>query len=386
MNRLLARISYGCAMLPVIALAQAIPPNPVLLPTTTPVNDSTANVGTLPPRGLALYLTGKVAVQDGGELPLDVVILRVCGSNRLSLGYADRKGNFSVRAAGHSLASIADASEDQRGGTGSLPSAAREQGGSDLMGCALQAMATGYRSGAIDISSQRTSDNSNVGTLILRRTGNAGGIVSETMLTAPKPALKSYQRGMDALRKNDDALALKEFQKAVELHPVFANAWYQLGHFYLDVNETEARADLDKAMAADPHFALPYTDAAILAYRARQWDRVIELTDRGIHLESSGFPALYYFNAAAQFNERNLPEAEKRARETLKLDVDRSLPKTQQLLSYILAARGDFAGAVEQMRAYIALGLSPADAETAGKELTQLQARADAVARTTSHP
>ncbi len=384
MKCFIAVLSFGFMLLPGSALAQhGIPPNPVLLPTTSPVSTTTlSGSGSSPQVSTGMYLSGKVTVQDGGELPLNVVIERVCGSNRRALGYADKKGVFNVKVSGHSLASMVDASEDQRGALGKPPSAAREQGGTDLLGCVLQASSSGFRSGTIDIGSQRLLDNPNVGTLILSRLGGAsGGVVSETMLTAPKSAVKAYDRGMEALRKDDVPSAIKDFQKAVDLHPRFASAWYELGHFYMDVNASEAQIDLTKALNADPKFVMPYVDLAILAYRQRNWDGTIDISNRGIRLDANSFPQLYYFNAAAQFNKRNLEQAEKRARDTMRVDVDHTLPKAQQLLSYVLAAQGDFTGAVDQMRAYIAGGLEPEDAEKARKELAQLEVRANSSAR-----
>ncbi len=327
-------------------------------------------------------MEGKVVVQDGGEVPLNVVIEKVCGSRRTALGYADHKGSFSVKLSGNNLASLVDASDDSRTQLGNPPSAAREQGGANLMGCELQAVTAGYRSASINVGSQRLMDNPNVGTLIIRRIATGSGtMVSQTMLAAPKNALKAYEHGMDDLRKGNLAAAEKDFQKAVALHPTFANAWYELGHLSLLQQGVSARADLDKALAADAKYLPPYTDLAILAYREKNWEETIKVTDQGLRLDSSGSPELYYYNAAAQFNLRNLSQAEKKARDAVRVDYTHSVPRAPQLLSYILASKGDYAGSVEQMRAYLASGLDPAEAERSRKQLGALQAKADEVAK-----
>lgn len=351
--------------------------SPIFLPTTKPTTNNPNDSGS-PSAAAGMYVDGKVVVQDGGELPLNVVIEKVCGSRRVALGYADHKGSFSVRLSGNSLASLVDASDDSRSTVGNAPSAARQQGGTNLLGCEIQAVYPGYRSAAINIGSQRLMDNPNIGTVVIRRIATGSGtMVSQTLLAAPKNAVKAYDQGMDSLRKGNLPVASKEFEKAVGIHPSFANAWYELGHLNMGGNAEVARADLQKAVAADAKYLPPYSDLALLAYRDKNWDETIKITGQGLHLDSSGSPELYYYNAAAQFNLKNYDEAEKKAREAIRVDSARTLPRAPQLLSFILAAKGDFAGAAEQMRAYLASGLAPAEADRARRQLTALQSKAD---------
>jgi tetratricopeptide (TPR) repeat protein len=355
--------------------------NPSVVTTTKPNPNNTAdNTST---SGMAsMYIDGKVAVQDGSELPLNVVIEKICGSRRSALGYVDRKGNFSVQLAGSSLASLVDASDNSRDSLNGNIAPAKTQGGSPLMGCEIQAVYPGYRSPSIDIGSQRLMDNPNIGTLIIRRIATGEGTtVSQTMLTAPKGAVKAYEQGMESVRKGDLASAVRNFEKAVALHPTFANAWYELGHLSLARSPETARADFEKALAADSKYLPPYSDLALLAYHAKNWQETVKITDRGLRLDSSGTPDLYYYNAAAQYNQKNLDEAEKKAREAIKVDFSHSIPKAPQLLSFILAAKSDYAGAVEQMQVYLGSGLGPQEAERSRRQLAVFQSKADETAK-----
>ena len=355
--------------------------SPLNIPSSKPSTNNPLDSGGTT-AGAGMYVDGKVMVQDGGELPLNVVIQKVCGSRHSDLGYADRKGYFSVRLNGNNLASLVDASDDSRTTPGSAPSASRQQGGINLLGCTIEAVYPGYRSASINIGSQRLMDNPNIGTLIIRRIATGSGtMVSQTLLTAPKNAAKAYEQGMDSLRKGNLAAASKDFEKAVGLHPSFANAWYELGHLNMSGPSDIARADLTKAVVADSKYVPPYIDLAIIAYRDKNWQETVKVTDQALHLDSSGSPELYYYNAAAQFNLRNMDEAERKAREAIRVDSARSLPRLPQLLSFILASKGDYVGAAEQMSAYIASGLGPEEAERARKQLAALRSKAEETAK-----
>lgn len=328
-----------------------------------------------------IYVTGKVMVEDGGELPTNVVIQKLCGSQRQSLGYADPKGNFSVKVTGRSAASLLDASDDTVNSRAPL-SNSQQIGTSPLSGCEIQAYSAGYRSQSINIGSQRTLDNPNIGVIIMKRIGgNASGTsISETMRTAPKNAVKAYEHGLEAIRKGKPEVAEQDFDKAVELHPQFANAWYQLGHMQMLGDTKLAQADLEKALSADPKYMPPYADLALLSYSSHRWQETISITDRALRLDSSSFPQLYYFSGVANFNLKNLTEAEKRAREGIKADVEHTVPRNLQLLSYVLAGKGDYTGAAEQMRVYIASAPSADEATRGRKDLARLESKINEMA------
>ncbi len=341
-------------------------------------NPSAPSVVTSPnPNQSQIYVSGKVMVEDGSELPANVVIQKTCGSRKTSLGYADPKGNFSVKVTGQSSASVLDASDDSVN-THTLPGGGQQQAGTNILsGCEISAYSAGYRSQSVNIGTQRALDNPDIGVIVLKRVGTsgAGTSISETMRTAPKNAVKAYDQGLEAIRKGKLDVAERSFEKAVELHPQFANAWYQLGHLQLTNDPKLAQGDLEKAIASDPKFLPPYADLALLSFSGRRWQETINITDRALRLDASAFPQLYYLSGVANFNLKNLDEAEKRAREAIKVDVDHSVKRSVQLLGYVLAGKGDYAGAAEQMRVYIASGPSADDTARAQKDLAKLEAK-----------
>jgi tetratricopeptide (TPR) repeat protein len=329
------------------------------------------------PSRAGVYINGRVAMQDGGDVPMDVVIEKICNSHPIALGYADRKGNFSVSLDGQTgtTAGFSDASYDSRQGGGTNSGVSADSVRQSLQGCEIRASYQGYHSESVNIGYQHALDNPDVGVLILHRNGAAAGnTISATTLNAPKNALRAYENGLTALHKGNSDEAEKHFQKAVALHPTFATAWYELGHLVLPRDPVSARSDLEKALNADPKYVLPYVDLSLLASHRHDWEEALNISDRALHLDSNTFPELFYVNAAAHFNLKQFDDAEKRDREAIRLDLQHHVPKATQLLGYILAVKGDLRGATDQMRAYLATGPSQGDADVTRADLAKLEA------------
>ena len=68
----------------------------------------------------------------------------------------------------------------------------------------LRARLAGYRSQTISLANRRPMDPPDVGTILLHRLGaSEGSTISAVSLRAPKDAKKAYDKGLDALKKND---------------------------------------------------------------------------------------------------------------------------------------------------------------------------------------
>lgn len=200
---------------------------------------------------------------------------------------------------------------------------------------------------------------------VLKRVGdNEGSTVSMTALKAPEPAKKAFGKGVAAMTDEKWAAAQKNFERAVELYPEYAAAWSDLGEV-LDrqSHPTEARAAWEKAVAADPGYIKPYVQLARLALNERRMEDTVKITERAIALNPVEFPAIYFFDAAANYNLKHVDLAEKSARRAIELDVNHEIPRVQLLLGTLLAIKGDRLGAVQHMRKY--LELSPHADDTA---------------------
>jgi tetratricopeptide (TPR) repeat protein len=179
---------------------------------------------------------------------------------------------------------------------------------------------------------------------------------------------------LELLKKSKTGDALANFEKAVEVYPHYAAAWYEIGRIELAAGDNAAaRHALEEAVKADPKFVLPYLDLSTVELRAKQWQALANLTDKVIQLDSFDYPQAYYYNAAANYYLKNLEKAEKSAHEADRLDTHHEIPKNLHLLGVLLAQRQEYAAAAEKFRAYLQLAPEADDAATVRKQLAQAE-------------
>jgi tetratricopeptide (TPR) repeat protein len=335
-----------------------------------------------------IFLSGKVMMSDGSPVPDGIVIERMCGGNVRPEGYVDSKGRFSFQL-GQNMGVFADASTGSFGdpmgssrmGGGSSMGNTGAMGGTrgvserDLTNCELRANLAGYRSDVVQLAGRRFMDNPEVGTIILHRLANVEGLtISATTAMAPKDAKKAFDKGREAAKKNKTAEAVKDFEKAVELYPRYAVAWYNLGLVKEQQKDGEsARKAYQQALAADSRYVNPYMQLAQISAAENKWQDVADTTDRVLKLNPYDFPRAYFLNAAANFNLKKYDAAERSAREALKNDASNQVPRIHHLLGLVLAQKRDYAGAIPEIQAYLKAVPFAADADTVKKQLTELQ-------------
>ncbi|MCC7175667.1 MAG: tetratricopeptide repeat protein [Bryobacterales bacterium] len=341
-----------------------------------------------------IYLSGKVVLEDGTPPPEPAVIERVCNGIVRPEGYTDSKGRFSIQL-GQNTQYIADASwggDASYAGMGSAGRDASSMGGfgnnpgiseRDLMGCELRASLAGYLSDRLPLAGRRALDNPNVGIIVIRRFGNVEGTtISATSLAAPNNARKAYDKGIDARKKEKWADARKQFDLAVKAYPRYAAAWYELGFAAEKMGDLEAaRQAYAQALDSDGKFVKPYLQLAGMSARGQNWEELAQTTSQVLRLDPYNYPQIYYFNAVAQLNLRHVDEAEKSARQAVKMDKQNQFPGANHVLGVILAAKGEMAEAAGYLKAYLKLAPAAPDAEVARKRLATIEAAAaDAVA------
>ena len=356
--------------------------------TTTPTTPGTNSPSTADLGSRAMYLSGRVQMDDGTPPPQSVTIERVCGGYRKAEAYTDSKGRFSFQF-GQEQGITEDASYDGFNPSGPNAGAPRSTSpagtntrpatgalsGNRLSGCEIAAVLAGYRSDSVSLSGRRTLDNPDVGTIVLHRLANVeGSSISVTTLQAPKDARKAYDRAREALRKDKTADAQKDLEKATSLYPQFAAAWYDLGVLQEKSNNAaEARKCYSQAIAADPKFVSPYLPLAVLSGGDKNWQEMADTTSRLIKLDPVDFPEAYYYNAAANYNLSKIDVAEASAREALKLDTAHRFPKVEHILGLILYQKNDYAGAAEQMRKYLIDAPNAPDVQQVKTQLAELE-------------
>jgi len=334
-----------------------------------------------------------VLLEDGTPPTESVVIERVCSGSPHSEGYTDSRGYFSIQLGGRNSGVLHDASEDMTGFSGASRGGASDPFGGGGFGqtggmrsggmgadnrfidCELRARLVGFRSQTVSLANRRPMDPPDVGTILLHRlTPTEGTTISASSLAAPKDAKKAYDKGLDALKKKKTEDAVKNFEKAVEIYPKYAAAWFELGRFHGARGDAAmARGDFQEALKADPKFVSPYMELAVMEWKAEKWQDVADLTEKVVKLDSFDYPQAYFLNALSNYYLKNFDVAEKSAREAVRLDTRKQYLTTIRLLGVILAQKEDYTGATEQLKSYLQLAPQASNAAVVRNQLTQLE-------------
>src|SRR5580700_2234504 len=336
-------------------------PGTLGVPGSTGTNNSRTTTGVAQP----IYLTGRVALDDGSELPGPVTIERVCNGATHTEGYTDMKGTFGIQF-GNEAGVFQDATDSPsrssmsgmgpgmgNGSSGGLGSSGggSGMGGSQermLMNCELRAKLPGFRSQSIMLAGRRPMDNPDLGTILMHREApGEGSTVSATTLNAPKAARKAFDKGLELLKKNKPADAREEFEKAVQIDQAYAAAWCELGKLQVEFGDADmARGSFRVAMKSDPKYVNPYLELSMLSLNDKKWQETADLTDQVLKLDPFDYPQAYLFNAAAKYNMQQVDAAEKSLKEAERLDARHQYPEVAHLYGAILQYKKDYAGAV----------------------------------------
>lgn len=308
-------------------------------------------------------LLGKLAV-EGEPLPWEPLLVTVtCAGKVVYTTQSDAKGNFGIVSV-------------------TLPGALGKQGDSQRQmethfeGCLVQAAIPGFRSTVVTVTQSNLRDQPDIGTLMISRIGRGSATtLSRTTETAPANAVKSFEKARDAMLQHDPEGAEHELEKAVHEDPNFAEAWLQLGKLQEPSDPQAARASFSKALAADPEFVLPYEQLAVLAAQTINWQEVLNNTNHVAQLYPEGTPQSWYLNALANFQLGKRDIAQASALKSLALDPRHTVLNTEQLLAVILAAKGDFAGALDHLRSSLKYMPPGPNADLLKQQIAQLQRR-----------
>jgi outer membrane protein assembly factor BamD (BamD/ComL family) len=381
---------------PAPAPSPAPGPGPGRPPTNGPGNDPAIGMDPSVRRGQlgderVMYLNGQIKTTDGSAVPFDVMVERICNERVRQQVYAGPQGAFSMQM-GSKADVIADATADvdlRDMGNANDPSLGIPR--RLLQNCELRASAPGFRPRVLMLMDLTvTAGTVDVGTMVVERaTKVEGATLNVAAYRAPKEARKAYEKGMSAARNGKLTDAQKNLEKAVEIYPKYASAWYELGVVRQKGNEKDgARAAYTQAAEIDRKFLAPYVLLAEMAYTAKDWPEVLRLTEHIIELDPlnhanvTGYVVdldpvnsaeAYFYNAVANYQLGRVDQAEKSALKAEHVDLLTKFPQMHLLLAEIFSDKGNYGGAIAEIETYIELVPGTKDAEVLRERMAKLE-------------
>jgi len=141
----------------------------------------------------------------------------------------------------------------------------------------IRASRQGYEAGEVQIdlsNSDRTLQSVEIALMPRKYEGSGApqGIVSADVLKIPENARREFERGSRLLNeKKDFNRSIAAFQRAIELYPGYADAYFLMGTAQLQSNAaSDAEGSLRKAIALNAHMTAPYYPLALLLFGQRR--------------------------------------------------------------------------------------------------------------------
>jgi tetratricopeptide (TPR) repeat protein len=329
-----------------------------------------------------IMISGRVMLEDGTPPTESVALETLCATARRTEGHTGPDGYFSLQL-GARNGVIQDASEDrstpwfQNRPSFAPTSMGRSAGATNrYASCEFLARLPGYRSQSITLSGRRFLDNPDIGVILLHRIhpGEGSPTVSAISLAAPKDARRSYEKALDAFKHAKWDEEQRNLERAVEIYPRYADAWFELGMLQARQGKPDmARAYFRQAIQADPKYVQPYLQMALLELSTAHWKQLLEVGTKLVTLDPFGYPQVYFFNALAAYTLNDFETAEKNARTAEKLDTPHAIPQASYLLGMILARRKDYAGAADRLKAYLAYAGDAKDATKVRAQIAEFE-------------
>jgi tetratricopeptide (TPR) repeat protein len=304
-------------------------------------------------------LLGKVRVEGQPLLWEPILVSIICQEKAVNTTRTDPKGNFAFTTVRGVINAQADVQREMK---------------IYYEGCKVEASLTGFHSDALTITERNLREEPELGTIWLHSNGRAIGAALSIMSGAvPKKAEKLFEAAHAAMLEQNPERAQSDLEKAVRVHPEFAEAWFQLGKLQMTSGAQSARESFSKALAADPQFILPYEGLAQLAVLEEKWPEVLANTSHALQLEPSGTPRIWYFDALANYQAAKLDAARAGPVKSLAMDPGHQIPNTEQLLAVILARQGDYEGALQHLRNCLAYVTTGPNVEFLKQQIGQLE-------------
>ena len=119
----------------------------------------------------------------------------------------------------------------------------------------------------------------------------------------PNDAKAYYNRGNIYSEQKKWDLALADYNKSIQSNPNNARAYYNRGNFYSEQKKWDlALADYDKAIETNPKYVTAYNNRGIVYYKQRKWDLALADFNKAIQINPKYVNA--YYNRGNVYSEQ----------------------------------------------------------------------------------
>jgi len=192
-----------------------------------------------------------------------------------------------------------------------------------------------------------------IGQLKIGELQTVSNVVAETQRNKRSAAERSYSQGLAQLSRDDYTRAVALFERAVEIDPSYAEAWYQAGYCYGVLGKhSDALRSSRQAAKLRPDWAAVFVNIGASSYALGQYKDALEAYSQAAKLDDSSADVQYALgltlNRLGRTDEEIL--AYKRAL-ALKPDLANAIDRMGQ--AYLKQKRfGEAAGAFDQLKNY----------------------------------
>jgi Flp pilus assembly protein TadD len=211
----------------------------------------------------------------------------------------------------------------------------------------------GYKEARLRVSVKNASVR---GLAIELEPNHPGKSTTTTTIAAQELALsdqarRHHEKGLSAIGKADFEAALNHFERVISLHPDFAGAYYGLGLSFYFLQKLEPAEDaFRRAIELDRNFAPAYVLLGRLLNDQQRPREARAVLGEALAGGNDRWDALYEL-ARASLAQGDFPQAEEKLRRAH--SFQNSGPQVHLLLSNVLVVRGNYEGALGEMRHYL---------------------------------
>ncbi|MEO6119179.1 MAG: tetratricopeptide repeat protein [Terriglobales bacterium] len=202
------------------------------------------------------------------------------------------------------------------------------------------------------------------------------GSISAAALNIPSKAKSEFDKGVKALRKQDNEEALRRFTKAVELYPRYADAYNNLGVIAMQRgNKDEGLQWFRQAVEADDQYAPPYLNLAKAIVAKQEYAEAERLLLRATTLDPTNVEILAIL-AMIEYDSKNFPMALANGRKVHGLPNHEKFAFAHYIVGRVLEAQSQPQEAIAEYRLFLKEAPDSSSAASVRGYIAELEAAA----------